>query len=93
MKREKRLTKREKKALDPSFRPGPRNKNTHIHCIACGRHIDPSELSGSPPTALMITCDHGSRFASCIGCLDHSQQLVDQHDKSGQPVKAAGAWH
>ena len=93
MKREKRLTKREKKSLDPRFRAGPRTQNEHIHCIACGRHIDAVELTGSPPTATMIVCDHGSSFPSCIGCMDDSQKLVDSHDKTGQPVKVAGAWH
>lgn len=92
MRRSKRLTRREKKSKDPGFRPGPRQAG-HIHCIACGRHIDASELTGSPPTATMITCDHGSRFPSCLGCMDHAQKLVDAHDKSGQPVQVAAAWH
>lgn len=93
MKRQKRLTKREKKALDPHHRAGPNVKMEHIHCISCGRHIDGAELSSSPPTATLITCDHGSRFPSCIGCMQHAEQLVAEHDKSGQPVKTASAWH
>ena len=93
MKRQKRPTKRQRKSVDPSFRPGPRRQSDHIHCVACGRHIDAAELSGSPPTATQITCDHGSRFPSCIGCMDHAQKLVDTHDRTGQPVQVAGAWH
>ena len=93
MKRVKRLSKREKKALDPNYRPGPQAQAQHIHCIACGRHLDPGELTASPPTATTIVCDHGSTFASCIGCMQDAQALVDEHDKSGQPVRAAAAWH
>jgi len=93
MKREKRLTKREKKAQDPNYSPGPRLQNQHIHCIACGRHLDPAELSSSPPTATTITCEHGSTFPTCVGCMQESQALVDAHDKSGQPVRTAEAWH
>jgi hypothetical protein len=93
MKREKRLTKRERKANDPGFRPGPRGNNQHIHCVACGRHIDPAELASSPPSATWITCDHGSRFASCVGCMQEAQKRIDEHDRSGQPISAAQAWH
>jgi hypothetical protein len=63
MKREKRLTKRERKALDPTHRAGPHAKTQHIHCVACGRHLDPSEFDATPATATTITCEHGSRFA------------------------------
>lgn len=93
MKREKRLTKREKKANDPTHRPGPHAHNQHIHCIACGRHLDPSEFESSPPSATTIVCEHGSQFPSCVGCMRDAQALVDAHDKSGQPVKVASAWH
>jgi hypothetical protein len=93
MKRQKRITKRERKGQDPTFRPGPHATNQHIHCVACGRHIEAAELSGSPPTATYITCDHGSRFAACIGCTSDAQQRIDEHDRSGQPVRFAEAWH
>lgn len=93
MKRQKRLTKRERKAQDPHHRPGPNVQAEHIHCISCGRHIDAGEFQGTPPTATLITCDHGSRFPSCVGCMQHAEQLVMEHDKSGQPVKTAAAWH
>ncbi|MBK7582741.1 MAG: hypothetical protein IPI67_21415 [Myxococcales bacterium] len=93
MKRQKRLTKREKKALDPTHRPGPNTKSQHIHCIACGRHIDGEEFSGSPATATVITCDHGSQFPSCTSCMQDAERLVATHDKTGQPVQTAAAWH
>jgi hypothetical protein len=103
MKRQPRLTKRERKALEPPRpRPAPRaargagghaHGHEHIHCIACGRHLDPAELSAVPPTASMLTCQHGSRFASCTGCVEASQALIDEHDRLGQPVRAASAWH
>jgi hypothetical protein len=91
MKRAKRQTKRERKAANPSAQAaaGPR----HIHCIACGRHLEPTEFSLAPATATMITCQHGSQFPSCVSCAVQSQMLVDTHDRSGQPVKSAQAWH
>jgi hypothetical protein len=93
MKRQKRLTKRERKANDPGFRPGPRTQNQHIHCVACGRHIEPNEFGATPASAIWITCDHGSRFASCMGCMHESQSRIDEHDRSGQAVATAAAWH
>jgi hypothetical protein len=94
MKRQKRVTKRERKDQDPNFRPGPRAQNQqHIHCIACGRHVDASELSASPPSATTIICDHGSRFVACIGCTDEAQLRIDEHDRTGQPVETTAAWH
>ncbi len=93
MKREKRQTKRERKAQDPFHRPGPHATQQHIHCIACGRHLDPGELNASPATATFITCDHGSQFACCIGCMSEAEKRVVEHDRSGQPVRLASAWH
>jgi hypothetical protein len=92
MKRQKRLTRREKKILDPGPRP-PGPAGQHIHCVACGRHIDPDEFEGTPATAVTVRCDHGSTFASCVGCSVKAEALVAEHDRTGQPVKAAAAWH
>lgn len=93
MKREKRQTKRERKAQDLTHRPGPNVQQQHIHCIACGRHLDPEEFGASPATAMLITCEHGSQFPSCVSCMTDSQARVDAHDRSGQPVQVASAWH
>jgi len=92
MKREKRLTKREKKAQSPGRKPAAPQAR-HIHCIACGRHLDPSEFSIAPASATMITCQHGSQFASCVSCMVQAQMLLDTHDRTGQPVRSANAWH
>jgi RNA polymerase-binding transcription factor DksA len=92
MKRQKKLTKRERKAQSPG-RPQAAGQHQHIHCIACGRHIDPAEFSVSPITATMITCQHGSQFASCVTCTVQSQLLIDTHDRTNLPVKAAQAYH
>lgn len=91
MKREKTLTKKEKKALK-----GPRpeqhdHDHQHIHCVACGRHLDPSEFRSAAAT--WLTCKHGSRFASCADCANKGRQLLEAHDRSGRPVEAASAWH
>jgi hypothetical protein len=88
MKRQKRLTKRERKATDE-----PAHDHQHIHCIVCGRHIDPDEFAASPATARILACQHGSKFPSCAACTVPGQRLLDEHDRTGQPVKTAGAWH
>lgn len=103
MKREKRLTKRERKALAPP-RPAPTPRASsagggggqeaqHIHCIACGRHLDPSQFDEAAPTATIVKCQHGSQFAACVACAARAQELLDEHDRTGQPVKAAQVWH
>ncbi|HEY8074780.1 MAG TPA: hypothetical protein VIF62_11735 [Labilithrix sp.] len=95
MKRKPKLTKREKKAITgtgPSGQAKQQHNHGHIHCIACGRHLDASEFE-TPATATTITCDHGSQFPTCVKCMSQSMALVKEHDQSGQPVKTAGAWH
>jgi hypothetical protein len=94
MKRKPKLTKREKKALAPprpAQQAAPHNQG-HIHCIACGRHLDPNEFE-APATATSITCDHGSQFPTCTKCLVKSTALVKEHDASNQPIRSATAWH
>jgi hypothetical protein len=93
MKRQKKLTKRERKSLDPRKQQQASGDHQHIHCIACGRHLDAQEFSGPAATARIITCAHGSRFPSCVACATQSQLLVDAHDRTNQPVKTAQAWH
>jgi hypothetical protein len=93
MKRQKKLTKREKKQLDPRRQQAAAGQQQHIHCIACGRHLDPDEFTGSPASARIITCAHGSRFPSCTSCATQAQLLVDTHDRTNQPVRTAQAWH
>ena len=94
MKRKPKLTKREKKALAPprpSGQAAPHGQG-HIHCIACGKHLDPNDFE-APAVATTITCDHGSKFPSCTKCLVKSTALVKEHDASNQPVRSATAWH
>ena len=92
MKREKRLTKREQKTAKGP-RPGaPQAQNQHIHCVACGRHIDAVEFQ-APARAVLLRCRHGSQFPSCVECTTSSQAALDEHDRTGQAVRTAGAWH
>lgn len=92
MKREKQLTKRERKALNPA-RPKPAGQNEqHIHCVACGVHLHADQFS-PPATATYVRCKHGSQWASCRDCVPRAQAMLDEHDRTGQPVQAAGAWH
>lgn len=88
MKREKTLTKKERKALKPQP-AAPAGQ--HIHCIACGRHLDPAEFRSGAATWLV--CQHRSRFASCRECVAQSTELLAEHDRSGRPVATANAWH
>ena len=92
MKREKKLTKRERKALQPARPAAAATDDSHIHCIACGRHIDPAEFD-TPATAVILTCQHKSSFPACKGCTTQGTLLLEAHDRSGQPVKTASAWH
>ena len=95
MKRKKRQTKRERKANDPSFVAGPRanSQQQHIHCVSCGRHIDAAEFGSTPASATWITCEHGSQFPSCVACMTDAQARVDEHDRTGQPIRSTAAWH
>ena len=95
MKREKRLTKRERKAQTAAS-PGHQHNEQHIHCVACGKHLDPENFraaGGGAPSAQVIQCAHGSQFPSCTTCVPVSRALLEEHDRSGQPVKTAAAWH
>ena len=92
MKREKKLTKRERKAAKGVGPSGQPKEAAHIHCVACGRHINPSEFS-APATAARVACQHKSQFPSCVGCVERTRELLAEHDRTGQPVRTAAAWH
>lgn len=90
--RQKRLTKREKKATG-SGEHDHHHEERHIHCISCGKHLDQEEFEGTPPTALYVACQHGSRFPSCKACEVETRARLAEHDRTGQPPRMAGAWH
>jgi hypothetical protein len=94
VKREKRLTKREQKALRGP-RPGAatHQHEEHIHCIACGRHIEPAEFTAKPPAAVRLRCQHGGNWPACDGCAARAREMLALHDRTGQPVERAQAWH
>lgn len=95
MKRKPKLTKRERKAASGGPRPARAAApagHGHIHCIACGKHLDEADFE-PPATATTITCDHGSTFATCVKCMPKSMALVKEHDQTNTPVRAATAWH
>lgn len=87
--------KRARPPQKAAAKPAARNHHAeHIHCIACGRHIEPSELSSVVAvTATILTCDHGSRFAACAEHAGAALELLAEHDRTGRPVRAAPAWH
>jgi hypothetical protein len=101
VKREKRLTKREQKALKGTQAAvgtqahihADEDEHAHIHCVACGRHINPGELDGQSPTAVHLTCQHGGHFTACTGCAAKARGLLAVHDLTGWPVKQAATWH
>jgi hypothetical protein len=94
MNRKPKLTKRERKALAPARPAQPQGgHDQHIHCVACGLHLDASQFDPPSPSATIVTCAHGSSFPSCVECEAEAQRLLDEHDRTGQPVRAAGARH
>jgi len=90
MQRKKRLTKRERKDANPS---AGGHQHAHIHCIACGRHLDPAEFAAAPPTAKYLICEHQSRFPACTDCESPARALIAEHDRTGKPVTQAPAYH
>lgn len=93
MKRQPKLTKRQRRALSP--RPAPANgghSHQHIHCIACGKHLDEADFE-APATATILTCDHGSSFPACVACVPRATAAIQEHDRTNQPVKVVQAWH
>jgi hypothetical protein len=93
MKREKRLTRRERKDQDPTRADRLKRAQPHIHCVACGRHMESEEFGGTSPRAVYLTCDHGSQFPSCTECQVTARYLIAEHDRTGNPIAKAGAWH
>ena len=94
MKRQKRLTKKERKAIAPGPKPPEGgHHHRHIHCTACGKHLDDEMFEGTSPEAVWLRCDHKSEFASCAACADKTRELLVEHDRTGQPVQHAAAWH
>ncbi len=89
------------KKKTPAAKAAPKRASTtthdharHIHCIACGRHIDPEELTSIiTMSAAVLTCQHGSQFAACAEHTKEAQALLDEHDRTGTGVRAAPAWH
>lgn len=101
MKREKRTTKKERKSLQggPSKgAPSPTggaaggHDHAHIHCVACGKHLEADEF-GEPGGPSFYRCKHGGDFPHCAECADKAKQLVDEHDRTGKPVQKAALWH
>ncbi len=40
-----------------------------------------------------VRCAHGSLFHACLGCVPQARILLDEHDRTGNAVRAASAWH
>ena len=97
MKRAKRLTKKERQAQAggprPAGEPGGGHNHSHIHCTACGVHLDEDDFTNTPAKAEWVECQHGSTFASCVGCEPKTKALLAEHDRTGKPVASASAWH
>lgn len=71
---------------------GGHEHHEHIHCTACGKHLDVEEFE-APATAVWVKCQHGSEFPSCTACLDKTKERLAEHDRTGKPVETAHAWH
>ncbi len=86
----KRLTKKERKALEGK---GTSGTPQHVHCISCGAHLHEHQFTGRPATARWVKCQHGSRFGSCESCVEETVRRLAFHDRTGNPVETAAAWH
>lgn len=96
MKRAKTLTKKERKAqrgVTAGTMASGGDHHHHIHCVACGKHLDEQDFEGNPPSAVVVTCQHGSHFPSCAGCEVETKRRVDEHDRTGNQVEFAAAFH
>lgn len=89
MKRTKRLTKKDRKALLDKALPSA--DAPHIHCVACGRHINADEFINS--RANWLRCAHGTKYASCSPCVAEAMRRLSEHDVSGDAVQVAQVWH
>ncbi len=92
MNRQPRLTKKERKALAPA-RPAQQHQHAHLHCVACGVHLELEQLDGPVPSAQILTCDHGGQYLACTPCVAEAQALIDEHERTGEPVRVKAAWH
>ncbi len=88
MKREKKLTKKERKAQSGVVAPAQKQ---HIHCVACGRHINAPDFAQG--AANWVRCAHGTKYAACNRCVPRAMQLLRDHDQTGKPVQVAAVWH
>lgn len=86
----KRLTKRQRKALEGK---GSSGAPEHVHCVACGAHLHEHQFTGRPSTARWVKCQHGSRYGCCEGCVDETRRRLEEHDRTGNAVQTASAWH
>ncbi len=112
MKRERHLTKRERKdkfGRGPTGTPPTRGTaqtpaamqpGAHIHCVACGRHLDTVGAVQARAAAgrldelwATVTCQHGSQFYACFNCVAPARVILDEHDRTGREVKMATPWH
>jgi hypothetical protein len=50
-------------------------------------------VDGAPATAAFIKCKHGSDFPSCVACTEKTKVLLEEHDRTNQPVRSAAFVH
>jgi G3E family GTPase len=99
MQRTKKVTKRQRKQMQQQGQSEHQHEDhnhqhQHIHCVACGRHIDPEEFEQVlSPSATIVRCLHNSAFASCMECVEVTKEILAEHDRTGEAVRAAAAWH
>jgi len=89
MKREKKLTKKQRKAQAPAAQPAA--NQPHIHCVACGRHVDAPEFAQGRSN--WVRCAHGTKYAACANCVPEAMNRLAEHDRTGKAVQVAQVWH
>lgn len=81
--------------------PAPQgNPGDHLHCVACGKHLDTlgearARAAANDLSKLWATlqCEHGSTFYACIACIPKAKEILAEHDRNNSNVRAAPAWH
>lgn len=85
MKRARKLTKRERQAMERGVMP-PEDPSV-VTCVVCDRAMGEKDFADGT-RGIVIVCGHGSRYAACAGCDVEAQHMVDRHDRTGRPVRS-----
>ena len=85
MKRTRKLTKRERQAVERGAVP-PEDQSV-VTCVVCDRPMGEKDFADET-RGVVISCGHGSKYAACAGCDVEARHMVHRHDRTGRPVRS-----